>query len=393
MANESDRSIDESDGQQRRARAWIHHPDGTSDPVDPDVISGFDEFFAGWGQRVPDPEAVMFEGWQQVDEAHPAGAGQVGYRIVHKTIRTVTFPAVDFSTPNMRVRMANGPINSGTPRFTGALPEREPGHFLKPEWGEIAEAPSGGAAYHAQPDMRIHVDGHEDVTPPGNYVEVLYAVPENTSGDFASTIAAGRAGVAPLLVALEMQYGPRLLGPVLTEEAGALFPDGHWNRRLGGRYIRLESQANMQMIPAQIGMGFLAEMLQRQLRRTDEQRRRTRIASQWYLRGSSEPDLTIRYISYWLVLEALELDENSNIAPLRTAIATLLGIEPTAIGDRLGRLYSRRSKLVHGAMREVTETEVADVRAIAVALLEWHSLARLSPANKQALTDALGIVA
>ena len=344
----------EPDVDRPKPRAWINHEDGTREPVSPDAITGLDEFYAGWGQYVPDPEAVTFDAWQQSDADHPPGEGQVGYRIVYKTIRTFTFPAIDFSTSNLRVRFANGSINSGAPRFTDALPERTPGYYLKPEWGEIKESPAGEVGYMSQPDMRVHIDNHEDETPHGNYVELLYAVPDGTTSDFASVIAAGRAGVAPLLVALEMQFGPRILGPVLTEEAGAVFSDGHWNRRLGGRYIRLESQASMQMIPGQSGVTFLAGMLQRQVERSDEERRRTRIASQWYLRGGAEADLTIAYVAYWLVLEALELEENSNIAPLRAAIAQLLDVEPSSISDRLGRLYSTRSKLVHGALRSVT---------------------------------------
>jgi hypothetical protein len=371
-------------------RAWIHDADGSRRPVRRDALQGLDEFAAAWGHDVAEPEPLTFDAWQQADEEHPPGSGMNGYRVVYKTIRTITYPAARIAAPNLHVRMANGSINSGEPRLVGALPERSPGYFLKPEWGEIKQAPSGEVGYQAQPDMQIEIDNSEDNTPSGNYVEVIYAVPEGTAVDFSSLLAAGRAGVAPLLVALELQYGARLLGPVLTEEVGELFEDGHWNRRLGGRHIRLESQANMQFIDGQAAVTFLSDILQRQTDRTEEQRRRTRIASQWYLRGSAEPDLSLSYIAYWLVLEALELKENANIAPLKKAVARLLQVQPQSISQQLGRLYATRSKLVHGSIRTVELEQLNDLRSVAVALLEWHSLGRLSSSNRSGLVSALG---
>jgi hypothetical protein len=371
-------------------RAWITDADGTRRPVRRAATQGLDEFAAAWGHNVSEPESLTFDAWQLADDEHPPGSGQVGYRVVHKTVRTIVYPAVEIAGPNLRVRMANGSINSGEPRFVDTLPERSPGYFLKPEWGEVKESPAGEIGYQAQPDMQIHIDNSEINTPPGNYVEVLYAVPDGVAADFSSVLSAGRAGVAPLVVALELQYGTRLLGPVVTEEVEDLFEDGHWNRRLGGRHIRLESQANMQLIHAQAAVGFLSDVLQGQVDRTEEQRRRTRVASQWYLRGSSKPDLTLSYIAYWLVLEALELEENANIAPLKTAVARLLQVEPRSIAKQLGRLYAMRNKLVHGSIGTVSQEQVNDVRSIAVALLEWHSLTRISSSNRSGLAKALG---
>lgn len=368
---------------------WLVNADGTREPVPANKVEGLEKFRAAWGHQVEHPEALAFEGWQQADDEHPPGEGASAYRVVFKTIRTVTSPAVSFTTSNLRVRLDNGPITTGEPRFVGALAEREPGAFLQPEWGTVETNAGGERGYSMDTNMHIHIDNHEDTTPSGNYLEVIYTVPADTGTTFADTLVAGRAGVAPLLVSLQMQLGVRLLGPTLAEEVGHVFDDGHFNRRLGGRVIRLESQASMIQVSGEMTARFLGHTLERQVARTPEARRKVRIASQWYLRGKSEADATSKYIAFWLVLEALELDEGTNIAPLKRALADILDVAPDVIADRVGRLFGTRSKLVHGKIHAAADADISAVEAMAASLLEKHLLQRVDLRARQELAAAL----
>jgi hypothetical protein len=116
---------------------------------------------------------------------------------------------------------------------------------------------------------------------------------------------------------------------------------------------------------------------------------RTRIASQWFRHAQAQADSTTRYISHWLVLEALELDENPNIAPLKRAVAGLLGADMSHVAARLGRLYGTRSKLVHGQVRAVDDADIDAVQSVAKALLQWHLFGRVGTDALAQLRDAL----
>jgi hypothetical protein len=171
---------------------------------------------------------------------------------------------------------------------------------------------------------------------------------------------------------LDLSYGDRLLGPLLTEEVGELFEDWHWNRRLGGRTVALESQANMKTISGHQLSDGLRAAVDRQLELSDESRAAARVAAQWYWEAEGQSDLGLGFASYWLVLEALALGQNSNIRPLRVAFSAMLGCNEDDVKEPIGRLYGERSGLLHGNVRAVDEKEVAKVRALASALLHKH---------------------
>lgn len=102
-----------------------------------------------------------------------------------------------------------------------------------------------------------------------------------------------------------------------------MFEDWHWNRKLGGRSVAIESQARQEHLDGHTFVKRVGPAIDRLLDFDAERRQRVRVASQWYWRAEGEADNVIRFVGYWLVVEALELGENANIGPLKRNIATM----------------------------------------------------------------------
>lgn len=355
-------------------------------------VTGLQNFRDSWKQNVDVPHQMVFSGWQMVDENHPVETGAPGYRLVHKTIRKVPFPMVELSFGTLLLRFTNGEVTVGEPLIESGLQARRAGEFLIPEWGEIRADENSTHGYHFQPGQQINFRANQQTFPPGNFVEILCQLGEDVGSTYAEQVAAGRALVAPLTTMLDMFYGERLLGPVLTEEVGELFADWHWNRKLGGRSVGLESQARIDLVDGNQFINNIGPAVDRFLDDLDEEvHQRVRIASQWYWQAEGEPDEVLRFVGYWLVVEALELGENSNISPVKEKVANLLGVTKAEITDQVGLLYSKRNKLLHGKLRVTTVGDVTRVRALATTLLESHLLGKVSPERQAALRDAMGL--
>ena len=378
---------DPSDGFDPRANIYDSNT-GEVTPVRRDAITGLDEFSEGWQHNTELPHTMSFTGWQMVDDDHPAGSGRPAYRVVHKCIRTVPFPAVNMDRPNLRISFANGPITLGAPVFDTALPARRTGDYLVPEWGQVTEH-EGTFVYHHQPDPQIHIRAHQVTTPPCNHIEILYELPQGEWDTYEDMVAAGRAGISPITATMDLLYGERIIGPTITEEVGEVFSDWHWNRLLGGRTVALESQARLDQFDGAVFAATLGEAIERSIDQPADQRRRRRVASLWYWRAEADPDPVQRYIAYWLVVEALVLDENADIKPVKAAVRALLDLEPSKVAQAVGRMYGKRSGLVHGKVHEASAVEVADVRALARALLEYHSLGSVGEQRLDALRAAV----
>lgn len=369
----------ESSGEEFDSRVHIVDANGKVERAKKDVVSGLDDFVESWQHNVDIPHAMSFEAWQMADDEHPAGEGKPAYRIVHKTIRTVVFPGIRMDYPNAQLRMLTGPVVVGEPRFTSAIAGRRSGDFLVPEWGEIVVDTQHAPGYRWKPNPQVDIEAHQETFPSGNYLEILYQLPQD--GDwqrYEDMLAAGRAGVAPITAVLDFLYGERLLGPTLTEEVGEVFQDWHWNRRLGGRTVAMESQARLEFLNGHEVGANIDQSLGRFVGLPDEERQRCRVAAQWYWRADSEVDPVQRYICYWLVVEALELGEKVNIYPVKAAVARILSVDLQKVSEGVGRVYGLRSKLVHGVLREVSDDASTTVRALAAALLEDHTLGRVS---------------
>jgi hypothetical protein len=355
-------------------RVTLHNIEtGEATPVEANLVQGLDEFSEAWESQVETPSPLTFEGWQMSDDEHPPGSGRPGYRIVYKTLRTIVVPPVRLEMPNLLVKFTNGEVTIGSPIFHGTLDSRKSGHFMVPEWGSITLGANGnGVRYEYDVNRNVHVQAAQDTYPPCNYVEVLYVLNDGVSSTYETSMSAGRAGIAPFTAMLDLAYGDRLLGPILTEEVGELFEDWHWNRRLGGRTVALESQANMKTISGHLLSDGLRAAVDRQLELSDESRASARVASQWYWEAENQSDLGLGFASYWLVLEALELGQNANIRPLRVAFSAMLGCKQDDLKESIGRLYGERSGLLHGNVRAVDKNAVTKVRALASALLHKH---------------------
>lgn len=345
---------------------------GEVTPVEAGLVHGLDEFAEAWEHQVETPSAMTFEGWQMADDEHPPGGGRPAYRLVYKTLRTIVIPEVKLQMPNLHVNFVNGDVTVGRPIFHGTLGSRKPGHFIVPEWGSVTSDDGNGLRYEFAVNRNVEVQAAQETYPSCNYIEVLYVLNDGVSSTYEDSLSAGRAGIAPFTAMLDLAYGERLLGPVLTEEVGEVFDDWHWNRRLGGRSVALESQANMKLVSGHELSDSLEAAVDRQLGLTEESRASLRVATQWYWEAESQSDPGLGFASYWLVLEALELGQNSNIRPLRIAFSEMLDCDENELRAPIGRLYGQRSALLHGDVRAVDENQVGRIRKLAAGLLHKH---------------------
>ncbi|MFD6141774.1 hypothetical protein [Promicromonospora sp. NPDC060271] len=379
------------DSDEIEPRAWLHdNATGTGRPVLRSEIQGLDEWVENWPVNTDLPSAMTFSAWQGPDENHAIGDGDPGYRIVYKTIRTATVPMLNVNGGNLRISIQNGPVNWGEPRFTNALPGRREGDWLVPQWGTL-HLTGERRGYEALVDRSVEVEAHTETTPSANYVEVLYNLgAENGSHTFSEKMALGRAATAPLTAALDLVYGERLLGAVLTEEVGEVFPDWHWNRLLGGRNVAMEAQARFESLDAHAVASTLDSANKLQAVRDDEQRARLRIAAQWYWRADRDADTPLRFLSYWLCIEALELAGNEyRITPIKAAVAAVLGVQDSDVALGVVRISNLRNKIAHGKVRDVSAGDIERVRSVAEALLEARLLGTISDARRASLRAAV----
>lgn len=367
-------------------RARIHHPDGTEERIRRQDIHRLDEWGTTWGQNPLLPSGMSFSGWQMSDEDHPVTGGDAGYRVVYKTIRTVFAPALQMDAGNLLVRCGNEEITWGETRFPNALAHRREGEWLVPQWGSVTWQ-GGQASYETDPDRQVAFDAHQETTPAGNFVELLYRLPKGKTLDWAERLALGRSRIAPLTATMDLLWGERVLGPVITEEVGAIFDDWHWNRLLGGPTVAWEGQAQIAVASASELRDALEIAFTINREHTEDERERLRVAAQWYWRADREQDRVMKFLSYWLCVEAVALKGGAHkIGPVKAMVAAILDTKQNAI-DGIGRIYNVRGEIAHGHSRAVTSEALAGVRAIAEALLSRGLLGHVSPERVAALRD------
>lgn len=373
-------------------RVRIHNNiTGTTRSAKKQDLEGFEEF--PWTSDDPThPHFLGFSGWQMVDEEHPVGAGATAYRLVHKLVRSLPVPPLNMTWPNLRLQMTTGEVTWGEPRFTGALPWRKHGSFLVPEWGSVRVLSDNGIEYEAQPNNTIAAEAHQETTPSGNYLELIFHLPDGDWSNIEEARSAGRAGIAALTATIDLVFGERILGPVLAEEVGEVFPDWHWNRRIDGVTVAVESQMTMQVLDARAFGHLLGGMIERQDQTLPaEERTRLRVASQWYWRAVGERDEVMKYLSYWLCVEALELGENANIKPVKIAVAEALDLSLGEIAPVVTQLYRVRNRLAHGKEEDIDRTVAGRVQSLARLLLEYRLVGTLEETKQAAFHDELGL--
>jgi len=370
-------------------RVQIHHADGSTEYVQRDLLVGLDDWIANWAQNPQLPSAVTFTGWQGVDDEHPVGTGTEGYRIVYKTIRTVVVPEVSWNAGRVMVRLLNSPMTWGEARYPNAVRYRRDNEWMVPQWGDV-ERRGDQFRYAPNMDPTVAMEAHEETTPSGNFVEILYQLPDAGDLDYKQKLAMGQARVAPLTAAMDLIWGERVIGAVIAEEVGEVFGDWHWNRIIGGPTVLWEGQARLGVHDGRQYVEGLTLFNTIFGEHSEDERARLRVAAQWYWRADSDSDRVMRFLSYWLCSEACTLEGGEwNIRALKKAVAAILDTSVPTISAAVGRIYSLRGLVAHGKGRAVDDQTLRAAKAIAEALLSRRLVGRVTPDRVEALRISL----
>ena len=363
---------------------------GKTEDIPKEKVRGFEEFMDSWEQSPDTPQEFSGGGWQNSDEEHEPGKGKTAYRIVYKTLKTVIFPELTLSWPNMRVVFANGDINRGGSYVPTSIPGRNGKRHVIPEYGRVI-GKSRNPTYLPCPDLRMEISGWEDAVKAVCYVEIIYLLDDPDLEDPERIIAAGREGTASLRTLLDLKFGPRLLAMPLTEEAGEAFADWHWNRRLDTGVFSAESQASFRQLPGHDVGNEVRPIIDQHQARSPEERRRITLACQWYWRADSDTEPTTRFLSWWFVVEALEMSGASNIRPIRSHLARIFEGTEEIWKQPIGQLSGMRGKIVHGKVWTISSDVENQVRSLAIILLCSHLLGFVPDDVGRRFSEAMGI--
>ncbi|MGW0808916.1 hypothetical protein [Nonomuraea sp. NPDC002799] len=305
-------------------------------------------------------EFLRASGWQNADENHPAGKGHSGYRIVWRSLAWMVYPEAVFGFSNMRIRIGVGDVDIGGMVLTNAVPMREHGQWILPQ--EIHSSPPGEqVTFRSKGPEVIEFKAWQETVTSISFVEMLMRTESNETKPIA---VEGRKATASMLTLLQFSFGHRVAAVPLAEEVGEVFPDWHWNRSLASDSLAWEPQLDLQGETATGLRDTLKPLIDNWLSRRESKRSVVRIACQWWQLAAAQSDLAIKYITLWLVAEAL-LDRTH----MATRLHSLLGCSPGMWKKLIDRLYSRRCRLAHGEDREADEMEIAEMRCLAGVLL------------------------
>ncbi len=310
-----------------------------------------------------DIDRFVFSAWQRTDEAHQPEAGQLAYRIVFKTLRYVLADFV-ICFPNLVVRFGHGKIERGGVRLGSAIPGRRRAEWYLPEKGRLVG--ERVKRYEPDPPLNYEFQAWEETIEDVFYVEMILVCDSN---ERAARLVEGRRNLASLKTLLELQFGPRLLGLVLAEEIGELHPDGYWTRSIGSDSLANEWSFDVQGSDLNVLREFNDKLVARQMARTEADRRRLRLACDWYWSATHADEPVTEYLHLWFVVEALAMPDTTNIAPAKARLASALGGTP-ADWSLVGRHFGRRGRLVHGQdERSVDAVALAELRDLVEVLL------------------------
>ena len=102
----------------------------------------------------------------------------------------------------------------------------------------------------------------------------------------------------------------------ITEEVGVTFDDGHWNRHDTSPLFTVEAQAVLKQLKAHEITDELMPLVEAEQAVSKEDRARLALASLWYWRADAETDRIVRYISWWIVIESIEMS-TSDPSPVK----------------------------------------------------------------------------
>jgi transcriptional regulator with XRE-family HTH domain len=138
---------------------------------------------------------------------------------------------------------------------------------------------------------------------------------------------------------------PRVLGVQLTEEIGKIFDDGHFLCSGQSMLVGMESLMTIEPLFMEQLYGWSQFVINRHMGRTDDERTRLSLASQWYQLANSTADPVLEFIYLWLVVEVMAM-ETADIRPAREQLMQILGGDDR-LGQLVGRLNGTRSCILH----------------------------------------------
>ena len=238
-----------------------------------------------------------------------------------------------------------------------------PNRLLLPEYIEVSK--DGDAiTYRGKTNMEFHFAAYQEKFPTSGVVELIVEV-EKPHED--SIISRGRRAISPILTILDFSYGERLLGALITEEVVEIFPDDHWNRKIISPSVGSESQLDMIKIEnAQIEQMKKSIEIYNNFRKGEA--KKISLASDWFWKSEREVDSINKFIQLWVCIEALEMS-TTDIKPVAEQLAHITSQDYFFWKEPGGRLFGKRSELIHGNASEVKEHETIILRGIAKILL------------------------
>lgn len=311
-----------------------------------------------------DIDRFTLQAWQRVDDAHPPEGGRPAYRVVFKTLRVVLGEGT-IRFPNLLLRFGHGSVERGGVHLSPAVRGRRRGDWYLPESGRLVED-DGAFRYQPDPPLNFEFHGWEDTIEDVFFVEMILLC---ESADPRDRLREGRRNLASLKTLLDLRFGPRFLGLMLTEEVGELHSDDHWARTLASERLANEWSFDVEGVGVDELQHFNDGLLAHHIGRPMEGKLRLRLACDWYWSAIHADDPVTEYLELWFVVEALAMPDTTNVAPVKDLLANALGGQRSD-WQLVGRHLGRRSRLVHGQEeRGVDEAALDELRLLVEVLL------------------------
>lgn len=325
---------------------------------------------------------LSVDGWQGVDDEHPAGGGVPGYRLAYKTLKLIPSTPIELSSPDLRITFGIRKFERGSLVVKRTVPTREADVFILPEYLNPLKRDGEELSISGKTDFFIEVTGTEEELDTGVYVEFLL---KTRAQDPAGILNEGRHTLAKTKALIDFVGGRRVLGVPITEEVGHLFDDWHWNRQAKAASLRLESELDMQLLDSPELVEKLSSALDSQVDYHPTLKQRIALACDWYWRADGEGDPVSQFLQLWFAVEALEMPKSSNIKPVKKRLASITDTDESIWSRPVGMLYRLRGRLVHGEQLTVGLEELDLLRLLLAVLIED----RLLPETQSSLRNEL----
>jgi hypothetical protein len=215
--------------------------------------------------------------------------------------------------------------------------------------------------------MRYEFAAWEDSVDDVFFIEFLL---KTEASQAALQLTEGRGKLSSLTTMLDLRFGRRLLGLCLAEEVGRVFPDWHFTRSLSSERIGAESQLDVAALQREALEDWAHTDMDRYMERSQSDRRRIGLACEWYWTGIHAEDSVTQFLHLWFAVEVVAMPNSTNVRPVREKLAECAGGTPDDWAEFVGRLYRKRSRLVHGEIeRQVSSDELDPLRGLVELLL------------------------